>query len=125
SSARAPSISTTTRPSTSSVGKRLRMGERRSLLGGPRGEPGLAGVHRALIGRSRRRMMDPLVLEAGGCMTRRFDSVLDTVGNTPVIRIHRLAPGHVRLFVKAESFNPMGSVKDRLAVGLIEDAEQR
>ena len=45
----------------------------------------------------------------------RFDNILDTIGNTPVVRIGKLAPAGVNLFVKAEAFNPMGSVKDRLA----------
>jgi cysteine synthase A len=54
----------------------------------------------------------------------RFDSILETVGRTPVVRIRRLAPAHVRLYVKIEAFNPAGSVKDRLALGLIEDAER-
>jgi len=58
-------------------------------------------------------------------MTRRYDNILQTIGNTPVIRINKLAPSHVNLFVKMESFNPMGSVKDRLALGVIEDAERR
>jgi len=57
--------------------------------------------------------------------TRRYDNILQTIGNTPVIRINKLAPPHVNLFVKMESFNPMGSVKDRLALGVIEDAERR
>jgi cysteine synthase A len=57
--------------------------------------------------------------------TRRYDNILQTIGNTPAIRINKLAPGHVNLFVKVESFNPMGSVKDRLALGVIEDAERR
>ncbi|MFV0333568.1 MAG: PLP-dependent cysteine synthase family protein [Tropicimonas sp.] len=55
---------------------------------------------------------------------RRFDNVLDTIGDTPVIRINRLAPDHVTLYVKAEAFNPGGSVKDRLAVNIIEAAER-
>ena len=55
---------------------------------------------------------------------RLFESVLDTVGNTPCIRINRLAPDHVRLYAKAEFFNPAASVKDRLAVSIIEEAEQ-
>ncbi|WOI54553.1 cysteine synthase A [Parvularcula sp. LCG005] len=55
---------------------------------------------------------------------QRYDSVLDTVGNTPVIRINRLAPEGVNLFVKAEYFNPASSVKDRLALAIIEDAER-
>ena len=54
----------------------------------------------------------------------RFDSILDTIGHTPVVRIAKLAPAHVNLFVKIEAFNPLGSVKDRLALGLIEDAER-
>ena len=58
-------------------------------------------------------------------MGKRFDSILGTIGNTPVIRINKLAPEGVNLYVKAESFNPMGSVKDRLALGVIEDAERR
>jgi cysteine synthase A len=53
----------------------------------------------------------------------RYDSILGTVGNTPVVRINRLAPAGVNLFVKVEAFNPLGSVKDRLALGVIEAAE--
>lgn len=58
-------------------------------------------------------------------MGRRYDSILGTIGNTPVIRINKLGPRGVNLYVKVESFNPMGSVKDRLALGVIEDAERR
>src|SRR5436305_12738427 len=54
----------------------------------------------------------------------KFDSILGTVGNTPVVRINRLAPDHVNLYVKIEAFNPLGSVKDRLALGVIEAAEK-
>jgi cysteine synthase len=54
----------------------------------------------------------------------KFDSILGTVGNTPIVRINRLAPEHVNLFVKIEAFNPLGSVKDRLALGVIEAAEK-
>jgi cysteine synthase len=54
---------------------------------------------------------------------RLYDSVIETVGDTPCIRINRLAPEHVRLYVKAEFFNPAASVKDRLAVSIIEEAE--
>src|SRR5215467_15170151 len=54
----------------------------------------------------------------------KFDSILGTVGNTPVVKINRLAPAHVNLYVKVEAFNPLGSVKDRLALGVIEAAEQ-
>ncbi|WP_267224324.1 cysteine synthase A [Dyella silvae] len=54
-----------------------------------------------------------------------YDSILDTIGNTPIVRIHRLAPKHVTMYVKVEAFNPAGSVKDRLAYAIIIDAEQR
>jgi len=54
-----------------------------------------------------------------------YDSILGTIGKTPVVRIQRLAPSHVTLYVKCEFFNPLGSVKDRLAIGIIEDAERR
>jgi cysteine synthase A len=54
----------------------------------------------------------------------KYDSILGTVGNTPVVRVNKLAPNGVELYVKVESFNPMGSVKDRLALGVIEDAER-
>ena len=57
-------------------------------------------------------------------MARKFENILETVGNTPVVRINRLAPAGVNLFVKIEAFNPLGSVKDRLALGVIEDAER-
>ena len=57
-------------------------------------------------------------------MLRRFESILETVGQTPIVRIKKLAPAHVRLYGKVEAFNPMGSVKDRLALGVIEDAER-
>jgi cysteine synthase len=57
-------------------------------------------------------------------MGRKFANILETVGNTPVVRIGKLAPSDVNLFVKIEAFNPLGSVKDRLALGVIEDAER-
>ncbi|HJU32728.1 MAG TPA: pyridoxal-phosphate dependent enzyme [Hyphomicrobiaceae bacterium] len=57
-------------------------------------------------------------------MKRKYDNILETVGNTPVVRINRLAPPGVNLFVKIEAFNPLGSVKDRLALGVIEAAEK-
>lgn len=57
-------------------------------------------------------------------MPRKFHSILETVGNTPVVRIHRLAPAGVHLYVKIEAFNPLGSVKDRLALGVIQAAER-
>jgi cysteine synthase A len=53
------------------------------------------------------------------------DSILDTIGRTPVVRLHRIAPAHVTLFAKVESFNPGGSVKDRLAIAIVLDAEAR
>jgi cysteine synthase len=55
----------------------------------------------------------------------RYKNILETVGNTPVVRINKLAPANVTLYVKIEAFNPLGSVKDRLALGVIEDAEQK
>src|SRR5437016_3244561 len=54
----------------------------------------------------------------------KFANILETVGNTPVVRINKLAPAHVNLFAKIEAFNPLGSVKDRLALGVIEAAEK-
>ncbi len=57
-------------------------------------------------------------------MAKRYDNILETVGNTPVVRINRLAPEGVDLYVKIEAFNPLGSVKDRLALGVIEAAEK-
>jgi cysteine synthase A len=53
-----------------------------------------------------------------------YDSILGTVGKTPVVRVQRLAPKHVTMYVKCEFFNPLASVKDRLAIGIIEDAER-
>jgi cysteine synthase A len=55
----------------------------------------------------------------------RFDNILGTVGNTPVVKTAKLAPDGIDLYVKIEAFNPLGSVKDRLALGVIEDAERR
>jgi cysteine synthase A len=57
-------------------------------------------------------------------MGHKFANILETVGNTPVVRINKLAPAGINLFVKVEAFNPLGSVKDRLALGVIEDAEK-
>lgn len=54
-----------------------------------------------------------------------YDSILDTIGHTPVVRLHRVAPKHVALYAKIESFNPGGSVKDRLALAIILDAEAK
>src|SRR5215472_14070604 len=53
------------------------------------------------------------------------ENILGTIGNTPVVRIQRLAPAHAAIYVKCEAFNPLSSVKDRLAIGIIEDAERR
>ena len=58
-------------------------------------------------------------------MNARLDSILATVGNTPVVRLNHLAPEHVQVYAKCEAFNPMGSVKDRLSLGIVEDAERR
>ena len=58
-------------------------------------------------------------------MNQRFDNILQTIGNTPIVRINRMAPEHVTMFVKVEAFNPMASVKDRLAYAIILDAERR
>ena len=52
------------------------------------------------------------------------DNILDTIGNTPIVRLNKLGPDDVNVYMKIESFNPMGSVKDRLALGIIEDAEK-
>jgi cysteine synthase A len=54
-----------------------------------------------------------------------YDSILGTIGRTPIVRIQRSAPQHVSIYVKCEFFNPLSSVKDRLAIAIIEDAEQR
>jgi cysteine synthase A len=54
-----------------------------------------------------------------------YDSILQTIGRTPVVRIHRLAPKGVSVYAKCEFFNPLSSVKDRLAIAIIEDAERR
>ena len=57
-------------------------------------------------------------------MARRYENILETIGRTPVIKVAKLGQPNVNLFVKAEAFNPMGSVKDRLALGVIEAAER-
>ncbi|MBT3914902.1 MAG: cysteine synthase A [Rhodospirillaceae bacterium] len=57
-------------------------------------------------------------------MGQLYQSILETIGNTPAVRINNLAPDGINLFVKIEAFNPLGSVKDRLALGVIEDAEK-
>lgn len=55
----------------------------------------------------------------------KYSTIVDTIGRTPVVRLNNMAPGHVEMYVKVESFNPAGSVKDRLAWAIIQDAEQR
>ena len=54
-----------------------------------------------------------------------YNNILETIGSTPVVRINHLAPQGIDMYVKVEAFNPMGSVKDRLAIGVIEDAERK
>ncbi len=54
-----------------------------------------------------------------------YDNILDTIGRTPIVKLHRVAPKHVTLYAKVESFNPGGSVKDRLALAIVLDAERR
>jgi cysteine synthase A len=54
-----------------------------------------------------------------------YDNILGTIGRTPIVRINRLAPSHTTMYVKCEFFNPLSSVKDRLAIAIIEDAERR
>jgi cysteine synthase A len=58
-------------------------------------------------------------------MPGTFSNILETVGNTPIVKLNKIGPDDVNVYVKIESFNPMGSVKDRLALGVIEDAEER
>ena len=53
------------------------------------------------------------------------DNILAAIGNTPVVRLNRIAPANVEIYVKVEAFNPGGSVKDRLAFAIIDDAERR
>jgi cysteine synthase A len=66
-------------------------------------------------------MSDSRVTEGRG---KLYSSILDTIGNTPCVQVKKIAPEHVRLYVKAEFFNPAGSVKDRLAISIIEEAER-
>ena len=54
-----------------------------------------------------------------------YDNILDTIGRTPIVKLHRVAPKHVTLYAKVESFNPGGSVKDRLALAIVLDAERK
>ena len=57
-------------------------------------------------------------------MRNRYNSILETIGNTPVVKIKNIGPVGMNIYAKIESFNPMGSVKDRLALGVIEEAER-
>ena len=68
--------------------------------------------------------MDAITMRTTHGRGRLFSSVLETVGDTPAIRVNSLAPAGVEIYVKAEFFNPGGSVKDRLALGIIEEAER-
>lgn len=54
-----------------------------------------------------------------------YNNILETIGNTPIVKLHRVAPQNQQMYVKLEAFNPLASVKDRLAIGIIEDAEAR
>ena len=54
-----------------------------------------------------------------------YNNILDTIGNTPIVRINQMAPDGIEMYVKVEAFNPMASVKDRLAIAVIEDAERK
>lgn len=54
-----------------------------------------------------------------------YENIIDTIGRTPIVKLHRMAPNHVEIYVKVESFNPGGSVEDRLAIGVVLDAEAK
>ena len=54
-----------------------------------------------------------------------YNNILETIGNTPIVRLNRMGPDNVTLYVKVESFNPMASVKDRLAFAIVNDAERK
>src|SRR4029450_5846961 len=94
--------------------------------GGRHGGARLAGVQRdrGTLTRLRRRSHLAASTRALKRITvgRRFENILETVGRTPVVKVAKLAPPGVELFVKLEAFNPLGSVKDRLALGGIEAA---
>ena len=57
--------------------------------------------------------------------SRLYNHICETIGNTPIVRINRLGPNNINIYAKCEFFNPLSSVKDRMAVGLIDDAEKR
>jgi cysteine synthase A len=69
-------------------------------------------------------MQDRPAIRTTAGLGRLYDSIIDTIGNTPVIRINNLGVGHATIYVKAEYFNPASSVKDRLAISIIEQAER-
>jgi len=69
-------------------------------------------------------MLHQLKIRTTAGRGRLFDSILDTVGDTPVIRVNNLGPAHAMIYVKAEFFNPAASVKDRLALNIIEEGER-
>ena len=54
-----------------------------------------------------------------------YDNILETIGNTPIVRLNRIAPENQNIYAKLEAFNPLASVKDRLAIAIIDDAERR
>ena len=54
----------------------------------------------------------------------KYDSILGTIGRTPIVQLRKFSPPHATIYAKVEAFNPMGSVKDRLALAVIEDAER-
>ena len=53
-----------------------------------------------------------------------YNNILETIGNTPIVKLQRIAPSNQNIFAKVEAFNPLASVKDRLAIAIIEDAEK-
>src|SRR3954451_7693027 len=73
--------------------------------------------HKAVRGAAGMLSCAPKFAKPAEPLMAKFDSILATVGNTPVVRINKLAPAHVNLFAKIEAFNPLGSVKDRLLPG--------
>ena len=73
---------------------------------------------------TRGRIYPPEAIQTPKPIMTRFANILETVGNTPIVKVNKLGPAGVNLFVKVEAFNPLGSVKDRLALGVIEDAER-
>src|SRR3990170_8393320 len=87
--------------------------------------PSRMAGHIAFNGATRRTvMLSQLKIRTTAGRGRLFDSILDTVGDTPTVRVNNLGPDHATIYVKAEFFNPAGSVKDRLALNIIEEAER-